>query len=213
MATRTWLVTVLAVAGSACTAPAGDAMPWLYGFSPAASATDEDPTGLAVRAPTRDGGATDLVVASLRGGVVVIDAAGSAIARAPGIDRDRQPASADEVDALAVGDAQIGAPVIAIARTLGGHRESTTSLALYQPAPDGTLALLFDEPVETRVGTERTRGFVLALPRALIYRNPTGPISLWSFDDGAHRYVLRIELAPPPQPRESEPAPPPPVGV
>ncbi len=178
-------------------------MPWLHGFSAAAAADAEQTSnriddlddsrygGLAVRARVGEDPAAT-VVASIRGGVAVRDASGRTIARRPGFD---ESGTADDLAELAVGDAELGAPVIAIARTLGGHRESTTSLALYQLGAGG-LDVLFDQPVVERTGDDDATGAVIMLPGALIYRAPAGQLSLWCFDRGARRYVRVIQLAP-----------------
>jgi len=191
-------------------------MPWLYGFSATAIAdsssrdhavatADGSPYGGLVIDAWGGGGERYTVVASIRGGVALRDGSGNVVASASGFE---DVGTADDIEAIAVGDAQLGAPVIALATTLGGHREATTSLSLYQPATAGRLAVLFDEPIESRSGDAVVTGAVVVLPRALLYRSPEGESSLWMFDGARHRYECLFAFRPARdvEPREVNPS-------
>jgi hypothetical protein len=191
-------------------APAGGAndspLPWLHGFATTAATDTIAPAAaqrLAELAGDRDGDgygglalATDdaTVLASFQRGVVVVDRAGRVIARAPGFAAE---GSADELRAIATGDAMIGAPVIALAINIGGHRESTTSLVLYR-ARGRELHQVFAGAVEEHEGADTWSGSVVVFPGGLVYRAPRDDAArLWLYDARRDRYV---ESAPPPAP-------------
>ena len=91
------------------------------------------------------------------------------IASAPGF---VETGSADDLEALATGDAKLGFPVIALAVTMGGHRVSTTSLVLYAASGERQLDQLFSAPIEARDGDERFIGSIVFVPGYLLYRAP-----------------------------------------
>jgi hypothetical protein len=201
---RSYLILVGAVA-AACgnLAPSSQAMPWLYGLQPAA--VTDTPTEAAARdaiahgtgaeagygavevTANVDGAAEpEVVIASYGLGVVVVDRAHRVIARAPAFSPS---GSADAVIALAVGDAFIGAPVIAVAVQSGGHRENTVTLVMYRIGEHGALDIVFAAPVVEQDGDEARTGSVVMLPSRLAYRAPgTGGPSVWSYDISTNRY-------------------------
>ncbi len=161
-------------------------MPWLFGFTRAAATDSAAPgsSALSLTAPLVDTG-TATVVASYRDGVAAFDAAGRELGH-----RGFDPVgTADDVVGLAVGDAGLDVPIIAVAVETGGKLESSTSLVLYAPTVSEQLAELFDEPVVERHGDTVTTGAVLLLPHALVYRAPRGAWLLWIFDVATGRYV------------------------
>jgi hypothetical protein len=180
-------------------------MPWLQGFSPVAAgdvaspsvtqrisdllhvAAEADYGGIELRADLTGDGMSETVLASYPLGLVVVDPEGRVLARAPGF-----PAagSADELVSLAVGDGQLGAPVIVLAVQTGGHHESTISLAIYRLENGKTLKRLFMGPIEEHHGTETVTGRLTFLPSALAYRAPGArSATLWLFDPRFRRYV------------------------
>jgi hypothetical protein len=162
-------------------------MPWLSGFTAAAATDSATPrsSALSLTAPLADVG-TARVVASYRDGVAAFDAAGRELGHRDGFDPG---GTADDVVGLAVGDAGLDVPIIAVAVETGGKLESSTSLVLYAPTVSEQLAELFDEPVVERHGDSVATGAVLLLPHALVYRAPRGAWRLWIFDDATGRYV------------------------
>ncbi len=210
----------IVVCCAACNAPspaARSSLPWLQGFTAEASSdveaadvsdrlstimgTDDEAGygGLELRANVGSGNATRTVLASVHQGIAVLDDRGDVVARAPGIGPE---GTADDLVALAAGEGQLDAPVIVLARTVGGHRESTTSLVVYQVGDHGRLDTLFDELVEERDGDHTVTGAVMLAPGALIYRAPHGETSLWQYDRARHRYVRKSALEPRPAPAD-----------
>jgi hypothetical protein len=116
----------------------------------------------------------ELVLASMSTGVVVFDADGRRIASAS---LGECGGSADAIEAIAVGDAWIGTPVIAVVSSNGGHRESETRLSLFY-VEDHALVTLFSEPIEVRDGVDLWTGSATLLPGAIVYRAPTGEVVL-----------------------------------
>lgn len=182
-------------------------LPWLQGFSPT-SAADHPSRDVAAeisewRAPdescvaSRYGGlAVDdgdhRVIASYTQGVFVLGPDRHLLGRATGFDCK---GSADAIVGLAVGDAWIGAPVIALGATTGGRNENITWITLYQL--DGEqLRPIFTGTVEKHVGHETRTGTVITVPGGLIYREPTGITSLWTYDAAEKRYVERTMFMP-----------------
>lgn len=189
-------------------------MPWLHNFAvTAASArasTDvvdrmirwraEDPScaaaaygGLAIAADVAEARGTEEVLASYTQGLLVLDAGGRLIAaaEAPGCQ-----GSADDLEAIAAGDAYIDGPVIALAATSGGHRESSTWLGLYRVVR-GTLATVFVGVVEEHADGQSRAGDVTLLPGALLYRAPSGAQTLWVYHPEQHRYEETALVLPP----------------
>ena len=114
------------------------------------------------------------VLASVATGVVVLDADDRRIASAP---LGPCGGSADAIVAIAVGDAWLGTPVIAVVSSTGGHRESETTLSLFRL--DGrALVTLFSEPLEVRDGLDLWTGTATLVPGAIVYRAPTGETSV-----------------------------------
>ena len=114
----------------------------------------------------------ETVLASVATGVVVLDAVGRRLAMAPLAECG---GSADGIVALAVGNAGIGPPMIAVVFSSGGHRESETDLVLYR-VEDGALRVLFTGTLETRDGDDLETGSAFLLPGMVVYRPPTGPL-------------------------------------
>lgn len=199
---RKLLVVALVACGG--TSTPNSAVPWLRGFSAEAMATSDDATsavssdepdygGLRVTADVAPAGGTETVTASYRQGIGVADHTGKLLARAPGFD----PAgSADDLVALSVGDAAIGIPVIVVAVTRGGHRESVTSIVLYRVG-SSRLEQLFGAPVEETDGIDTFTGSITFVPGGLLYRAPrTTSATVWIFDAARGRYVQRATLTP-----------------
>ncbi len=219
-------VVALAFACTSCGPPstARAPIPWLSGFAPAdssevesaevqeriAAITGSDDAagygGLEVHARLGSDGASSTVLASVHQGLVVLDERGRVVARAPGVAPED---SADDLVALAAGDGQLASDVIALARTTGGHRTSTTDLALYALGSEGELERLFDQPVEEHLGDHTRTGSVTLIPRALIYCAPGGGSSWWLYDAETHRYQRRGALEPESRPGREGPARPP----
>jgi len=184
------------------------ALPWLHGFFAPAASSDvgsydcgmENPSQMTIVAdvvPSSPG--SEQMLASYTDGIVVLD-------------RNRRPlgsnrgfaceGSADELVAIAAGDASIGVPVVIMAATRGGFMESTTTLMIFRVNPRGGLQPVFDGDVEyherdpeTREPTTRT-GVVTLIPGGLVYRDPQGVISLWTYDRDAGRYLESLNTRP-----------------
>lgn len=195
-------------------APASPAMPWLHNFAAAAESGVAMPGtvarmnrwrpadmdcggatngGLSIVADVAEPRGTEEILASYTQGVLVVDAAGRLIASATA------PAcrgSADAIEAIAAGDAQIGRPVIAMVMTTGGHRESSTWLVLYQVV-GGVVAPVFSAMVEERRDDHSRSGDVTLLPGALMYRAPSGNQTLWTYSDEQQRYIELAMVTPP----------------
>ena len=99
--------------------------------------------------------------------------------------------SADEVVAIRVTDGYVGAPLIAVTTTLGGHRESTTHVALYRFDPARrALDIAFSGPTVEVDGDDRAEGSLSMLPGALLYRAPHAELGrLYSYDASTRQYV------------------------
>jgi hypothetical protein len=185
------------------------ALPWLLGFGPTASA-DHPRRDVAEQlaewsapddrcvASAYGGLAVDLpggqrVLASYSQGVFVLDADHHLVAQAPGL---HCSGSADELVGLAVGDVWIGTPVIALAATAGGRAESVTWLTLLRVGNTGVLETVFAGAVE-RTAEHRTRtGAIILVPGGLIYREPGGATSIWTYDRHMGRYITHGTIAP-----------------
>ena len=200
--------------GHASAAPATSALPWLHNFSPTAETSEATLSviarmaewraadrscsataygGLAIVAEVAPAPGIETVLVSFTQGVLVVDARATVIASAPPL---ACHGSADELEAIAAGDAQIGEPVIALAVTAGGHRASATWLVLYR-VDGGVLSPIFTRIVEDHTGDRTRVGEVTLLPGALVYRAPSGGRTLWTYDVDQHRYVqLRADGEP-----------------
>jgi hypothetical protein len=194
--------------------PASPALPWLHNFAATAESGVAMPGtvarmsrwrpadmdcgggaygGLSIVADVAEPRGTEEVLASYTQGVLVVDAAGRLIASATApVCRG----SADAIEAIAAGDAQIGRPVIAMAMTTGGHRESSTWLVLYQVI-GGVVAPVFSAMVEERRDDHSRSGSVTLLPGALMYRAPSGGQTLWTYSDEQQRYIELAMVTPP----------------
>jgi hypothetical protein len=202
----------LALEGPA--AAAALALPWLHGFAATAVSAEAsaqvvermarwrapDPDcsaaaygGLALAADVAPAPGSEEVLASYTQGVLVLDAAGRVIASAPA---PGCQGSADDLDAIAVGDAQLGGPVIALATTGGGYHAASTWLGLYRVV-NGAVVAIFAGVVEDRVGDRTRTGAVTVLPGALLYRAPSGEQTLWVYRPEQHRYVPQALVLPP----------------
>jgi hypothetical protein len=190
------------------------ALPWLHNFAATAvsaeasarvmdrmarwRAADTDCSaaaggGLAIAADVAPAPGTEEVLASYTQGVLVLDSHGRVIASAPA------PAcqgSADDLEVVAAGGAQLDGPVIALAATGGGHRASSTWLGLYRVV-NGAVAPIFAGVVEDRTGGRTRTGEVTLLPGALLYRAPSGEQTLWVYRPEHHRYVQQALVLPP----------------
>ena len=195
------------VAVDASAAPASRALPWLHRFAPTAETSEATPSVIARMGQWRAadpscsaaayGGfeitaevaaefaGLETVLASFTQGVLVFDAKARLIASAMPL---ACGGSADEFVGLAAGDAHIGEPVIALAVTTGGHRESATWLVLYRVA-DGVVAPIFAGVVEDHTSDQSRIGDVTLLTGALVYHAPSGVRTLWTYDTAEHRYV------------------------
>jgi hypothetical protein len=144
-----------------------------------------DPVAVSVTADVAPAAGAETVVASAAHGVVVFDGEGrrlGAVAFPCG-------GSADAIDALAVGDAGIGAPVIAVIATAGGRRETTTRVELLAFRELG-LERLFAGAIETTDGDIVRSGEVRIAPPGLVHRDPSGVVSTLRADVWSHRFVL-----------------------
>ncbi|HET7503509.1 MAG TPA: hypothetical protein VFK02_20950 [Kofleriaceae bacterium] len=195
-------------------AQASRALPWLHGLNATAEASEPkagvvarmaewraaDPScsaaaydGFELRADVAGEPGVETVLASFTQGVLVLDERGQLIASAmPPEDCD---GSADDLAGIAAGDAHIGAPVVALAVTTGGHHASATWLVLYRVA-DGVVAPLFAGIVEDRLGDRTRTGEVTLLRGALLFRDPSGERTLWAYDAHGHRYLRLLRVVP-----------------
>ncbi|HUJ58248.1 MAG TPA: hypothetical protein VLX92_07140 [Kofleriaceae bacterium] len=196
------LATILLLA--ACTAPpAPPSLPWVSGFTTTASGDTEslpaaqrlaavtgtrDEAGYGAIAVSTGSGA---ILASYHDGVAVLDSNDRLVARAPGFDVE---GSADDLVALATGDAKLDAPVIVLAVTRGGHRVSTTSIVVYQVGADEQLDQLFAGAIEERDGDQTRSGSLAFFPHGLMYRPPGGGFQRWTFDPTARKYVHKRQV-------------------
>jgi hypothetical protein len=185
-------------------------MPWLHGFSTSGisdvlaegvgnrvqryarcdDCVGTDGIELTANVVPGDGDAT--VLATFSQGLVVVDKQGVLVASGPGYEPS---GSADELLAVATGDAQIGAPVIAIAARRGGRRASEVWLELYRVGHNDKLQRLFAGVVEEHEDKFDRTGSVTIVPGGLIHRAPRSQTpDLWIFDPRAGRYLYRGTL-------------------
>ena len=166
------------------------ALPWLQGFFAPTAVTDEGSpklrAELALHADVSDVDGVETIAASYAKGVSVFDREHHLLAHAPAFDAE---GSADELVALAAGDASIGVPVIALAATSGGRSESVTQLTLYRVANDGVLQPMFVGEVERHEGGTSRTGVITLIPGGLVHRDPHGSIGMWLYDAERGRYV------------------------
>jgi hypothetical protein len=182
-------------------------MPWLRGNTIAAADTlspstlDKLARWQSCDGPCTDYGGMELVadiastpgnetiLASFSTGIVVLDSSGALLSRGAAFD----PAgSADELVALAVGDAWLEMPVIAIVVRVGGRREHQTWLELHRVGAPKTLERVFSAVVEEHEDQTDSVGTVTFVRNGLLYRAPrSASAELWLFDSRAGRYVAR----------------------
>jgi len=189
------------------------ALPWLHNFAPTAESRVASPVvveqmtqwrspdascsataygGLAIMADVAAGRGAEEVLASFTQGVLVLDASGKLLASATA---PKCQGSADEIEAIAAGDAHIDGPVIALAVTTGGHRESSTWLVLYRVI-GGVVEPVFSGAVEEHIGEQMRVGAVTLLPGALLYRAPSGAETLWTYSAEQGRYSELVLVSP-----------------
>jgi hypothetical protein len=147
---------------------------------------------LAIMADVAGGRGAEEVLASFTQGVLVLDANGKLMASATA---PKCQGSADEIEAIAAGDAHIDGPVIAMAVTTGGHREAATWLVLYRVI-GGVVEPVFSGAVEEYVGDQTRIGAVTLLPGALLYLAPSGAETLWTYSAEQGRYTELVLVAP-----------------
>lgn len=142
--------------------------------------------GLELHAELGPGQGPERVLASYTQGIFVFDRDRHLVAEAPGL-----PCygSADELVAMAAGDAAIGTPVIVLAATSGGRAENVTWLTLYRLGKRGELQRAFTGEVERHAGNTTRTGIVTLIPGGLVYRDTRGAIGLWLYDAALGRYV------------------------
>jgi hypothetical protein len=180
------IATLLVVA--ACQQPTDD-LPWLEGLHVTAKSTgastpaDEPPEDCAASAMRSIELVADVspragrerIVASYATGIVVHDSEERTVAETNGFPCE---GSGDELDVVAVGDAY-GVPMLALAATTGGRRETQTFVGLYSlPALDP----MFAGTVERREDERITRGSIHLFPGGLVYARPGGLPRLWRLD-------------------------------
>ena len=121
--------------------------------------------------------------------VSLVDAKGTVIASLPAFEPE---GSRDEVLGIRiVPQAYVGAPLIAVTTTVGGHRESATYTALYR-VQDRRVDCLFVGPVEEVADETVVSGSLLVFPGTLLYRAPHAELATsLVFDKAARRYVAQ----------------------
>lgn len=120
--------------------------------------------------------------------VTIRDARGALIASIPAFEPQ---GSRDEVLGIRISEGYVGAPLIGVTTTVGGHRESTTWLALYS-IQDKQVERLFAAPIEVAEDQAVASGTLLVFPGALLYRAPRAEQpTLFGYDASTHRYVVR----------------------
>ena len=191
------------------------ALPWLQGFFAPASVAEhgsldvlaqlsewrapaEDCTasaygGLELRADVASPPGAETVLASYTQGVFVMDRERHLLAQAPPFVCE---GSGDEIVAIAAGDVSIGTPIVALAVTTGGRNESTTYLTMYRVANGGELQPVFIGEVEQHEGGMTRTGIVTVIPGGLVYRDPAGAVSIWTYDADLGRYIEQLTSRP-----------------
>ena len=150
--------------------------------------------GIELSADVAPSAGTETVLASFSQGIVVLAADGHRIASSAGFDC---MGSEDDLVAVEIVRMPLEAPVIAIAATEGGRRESTTWLELLAVDRSDHLQQLFAGEIERRDDTGIHTGDVTVIPGGLVYRHPTEGTSMWKYDPAAGRYVVWRSLAEP----------------
>lgn len=185
------------------------ALPWLQGFFAPQGVTEQgsrevlaelteyrEPVsdcvaaaygGLSLRAdvtPAVEG--PEQILASYTQGVFVFDGSRHLLAQTQPFECE---GSADELVALAAGDAAIGVPVVVLAATSGGRAESVTWLTMYRVANGGELQPIFVGEVERHAGETTRTGIITLIPGGLVYRDTRGSVGMWLYDSELGRYV------------------------
>jgi hypothetical protein len=142
----------------------------------------------------------ETVLASITGGVVVLDRQGQILAALGGFACE---GSADRIESLVIGRS-FTAPVIAVLGTTRGEREQSRWITLIHPDPASRrLHAVFTGIVEERGAQRRDgkpdveRGWVALLPGSLLHRQPGGATAIWQYDAAARAYVPRGWIDPP----------------
>jgi hypothetical protein len=191
------------------------ALPWLHGFFAPTASTEEGSHevvaqlgewrpadeacigssygGMSLTAELGAGEGEETILASFTQGVVVLDRERHLVAQVPGFECE---GTADELVALAVGEAGVGVPLVALAATAGGRAENITWLTLYRLAGSGELQPVFIGEVERHEGEVSRTGVVTIIPGGLVYRAPSGDSSLWVWDAERRRYVEQLASRP-----------------
>jgi hypothetical protein len=187
-------------------------MPWLHGFATATSSDTidrdvsarmeawqacEEPCadngGIEIRADVVAGDGPETVLATFRG-LVVLDDNGRLVARSRGFE---PTGSSDELLALAVGDAMLDTPVIAVSARAGGRRESQVWLELYRVGPRATLDRVFSAVTELHDEQAAIGSVTLLAGGLLDYKAPGETVTRrYTFDAGARRYLTRGPATP-----------------
>ncbi|HEY5944773.1 MAG TPA: hypothetical protein VIV40_04750 [Kofleriaceae bacterium] len=185
------------------------ALPWLQGFFAPQAVTENGSRDVMAelaewRAPVEDcvastyGGLSlradvspaaegdEQILASYTQGVFVLDRNRHLLAQAQPFECQ---GSADDLVALAAGDASIGTPVVALAATTGGRAESVTWLTLYRVSNGGELQPIFVGEVERHAGDTARTGIITLIPGGLVFRDTRGSVGLWLYDQELGRYV------------------------
>jgi hypothetical protein len=184
------------------------ALPWLQGFFAPQGSTEQgsrdvlpqlaewrDPAencvasaygGMSLRADVSAAEGNELVLASYTQGVFVFDKDNHLLAQAQGLPCE---GSADELVALAAGDAAIGVPVVVLAATAGGRNESVTWITMFRVGNGGELQPIFSGEVERHEGETTRTGVITLVPGGLVYRDPYGSLGMWLYDPELGRYV------------------------
>ena len=149
--------------------------------------------GLSLEADVAPTPGRERIIASYSQGMFVLDAEHHVLAQATGFTCQ---GSSDELVAIAAGDGAIGTPLVALAATSGGRVESTTWLTLYRVSNGGELQPVFIGEVERHASQTTRTGTVTLIPGGLVYVDPAGTISLWTYDAELGRYVERITNRP-----------------
>ena len=178
-------------------------MPWLHGFATTASSDTversvsermnewrrcEEPCtdfgGIELSADVIPGERPETILATYSG-VVVLDTKGTLVARGRGFE---PTGSADELLAVAVGDAMLDTPIIAVSARVGGRREHAVWLELYRVGTSGTLERVFAAVTEEHDDQDMI-GSVTIVSGGLLYKAPRGSTQdRWNFDARAGRY-------------------------
>jgi hypothetical protein len=184
------------------------ALPWLQGFfepegvveqgsrdvvaelanwrEPAEECAASAYGGLRLSADVSEAKGTEEIIASYTQGVFVLAGDRRLIAQAPPFECE---GSADELIAIAAGNAAIGTPVIALAASSGGRTASVTWLTLYRVATDGVLQPIFAGEVERHHDDTTRTGIVTLVPGGLVHRDPQGTLGIWIYDAKLGRYI------------------------